>query len=193
MMGVVSSAFVETTQDVLLLTAAAKRGDKAALERIVLLHQAAIRGWLRSRVRDASTTDDLAQETFIVALRRLADFDESRPFLPWLRGIALNVLRNYRRARRATPLELDALLEPTSEALLPIETEEAIAALNDCVERLDKDDRELVTRRYRDGMTVAEICKLTGAKHSATTMALHRARGRLRDCVRRKLPGEALA
>ncbi len=57
--------------------------------------------YIRSAVRDPGLVDDIWQETMIVAWRRLDDFDRSRPFGPWLRGIAartvLAKLRNQRQ------------------------------------------------------------------------------------------------
>ena len=44
--------------------------------------------FLRSRVNDEAAVDDLFQETMLVAWKRLDDCDLSRPFGPWLRGIA---------------------------------------------------------------------------------------------------------
>ena len=44
--------------------------------------------FLRSRVNDEAAVDDLFQETMLVAWKRLDECDLSRPFGPWLRGIA---------------------------------------------------------------------------------------------------------
>src|SRR5436190_2659617 len=59
--------------------------------------------WRCAGLRDRA--DDVLQETWLTAVRRIRDFEPQRgPFLAWLRGIAANVLRNH--LRRAAPLAL---------------------------------------------------------------------------------------
>jgi putative ABC transport system ATP-binding protein len=66
--------------------------------------------YLRASV-PASSVDDIFQETVLVAWRRLGDYDRSRPFGAWMRGIARNmVLDFWSRAGRERPTD-DALLE----------------------------------------------------------------------------------
>lgn len=165
-------------------------GDLTAFDYLVDRHQVPVKAFLGCRLRDKSVVDDLAQETFIHAFRRLADFDQTRPLLPWLRGIAFNLLRNHRRsrARTMTTDDIESFFVATTESSVRHE-DEAADALKDCVAALNEESRELLERRYTLNMPVAEICKLTGAKHSATTMALHRVRARLEDCIGKKLPG----
>ena len=73
----------------------AKEGNLVSFEKLVRLYQAQIRNGLALRLNVPEEADDLAQETFIVAFNRLQNFDPNMPFLPWLRGIAFNLLKNY--------------------------------------------------------------------------------------------------
>src|SRR4051812_37361726 len=77
-------------------------GDLTAFDYLVDRHQVAVKAFLGCRLRDRHVVDDLAQETFIHAFKRLSDFELTRPLLPWLRGIAFNLLRNHRRSRQRT-------------------------------------------------------------------------------------------
>src|SRR5688572_22753025 len=53
--------------------------------------------WRCAGLRDLA--DDIVQETWLIAVRRLRDFDpDQAPFLAWLRGIAANVPRHQLRA-----------------------------------------------------------------------------------------------
>ena len=55
--------------------------------------------YLRSLVRDEAAVDDLFQETMVIAWRRIDDFDRSRSFGKWIRGIAGKlVLAHFRKA-----------------------------------------------------------------------------------------------
>lgn len=166
-----------------------RSGDLSAFDYLVDRYQVQVKSFLACRLRDANAVDDLAQETFIHAFKRLADFDTTRPLLPWLRGIAFNLWRNHRRssARTQTTDDIEAFFFADTEASARHE-DEAVDALRDCLNALAPEARDLLNKRYTQGLPVAEICKLTGAKHSATTMALHRARQRLEECIARKVP-----
>jgi RNA polymerase sigma-70 factor (ECF subfamily) len=177
------------TFDDATLVARTLEGDLSAFDYLVDRHQVAVKSFLACRLRDRSAVDDLAQETFILAFKRLADFERDRPFLPWLRGIAFNLLRNHRRsqARATTTDDIESFFVAAVEQSARHE-DEALDAMKDCLAALGAEARELVHRRYTLDMPVAEICALTGAKHSAVTMALHRARARLEECIAKKLP-----
>jgi RNA polymerase sigma-70 factor (ECF subfamily) len=57
-----------------------------------------------------SDLEDIAHDVFLVAWRRMSEYDTTRPVRPWLFGIAVRVLANHRRAsgrRREVPLLLD--------------------------------------------------------------------------------------
>lgn len=57
--------------------------------------------YLRSVAWNPSAVDDLFQETMLVAWRRLSDYDQTRPFGAWLRGIAARlVLAHARKSKR---------------------------------------------------------------------------------------------
>ncbi len=70
--------------------------DTRAFEQLVLRHQAVVRGFLRRLTADA---DDIAQETFIKAYRRLSHFRGDAKFSTWLIAIAYNELRQTQRRR----------------------------------------------------------------------------------------------
>ena len=62
--------------------------EKRSFEILVRENTRMLTVFLRSRVKDEAAVDDLFQETMLVAWKRLDDCDLSRPFGPWLRGIA---------------------------------------------------------------------------------------------------------
>lgn len=171
---------------------AASNGDLSAFSRLVLKHQWAVRAFLLARLSRKHEAEDLAQETFVTAWNRLKDFDVTRPFGPWLRGIAENHLRNHLRKFRAEPIggneALQRILDFHVASQQQVEVESELAeALADCIEQVDEAARELLMARYAEGRSMAEICKQTGKKHSAMTMKLHRIRLVLAACVEGKL------
>ena len=170
----------------------ASAGDLAAFSKLVLKHQWAVRAFLLARLSRKHEAEDLAQETFLTAWRGLKNFDLSRPFVPWLRGIAENHLRNHLRKFRAEPIggneSLQLLLDSHAEVRHPgAEDSDLADAMRECVAQVDGEERELLMSRYAEGRSLAEICASTGKKHSAVTMKLHRLRLALAKCVENKL------
>jgi RNA polymerase sigma-70 factor (ECF subfamily) len=181
-----------TTDEDRVCLVAACGGDLAAFSRLVLKYQWAVRAFLLARLSRKHEAEDLAQETFVTAWRRLKDFDLARPIGPWLRGIAENHLRNHLRKFRAEPIggseALQQILDfQTASHEAPAVESELAAALADCIAQVDEAARNLLMARYAEGRSMAEICKRAGKKHSAMTMKLHRLRLALAACVEGKL------
>lgn len=177
---------------------AAQRGDAAAFARLVERHHRGVRACLAARMSDPHEAEDLAQEVFVTAYRKLAEFDPERPLSPWLRSIAFNLLRNHWRKFRAQAVgghaELAALLDHRIAADCGPERESRlVGALRDCLERLDGPARELVRLRYAEQQSVRDLSVRFERGYSALTMQLHRLREILSDCINRKLaeaPGQ---
>ncbi len=143
-------------------------------------------------MKDPHEAEDLAQEVFVTAFRKLADFDAARPMGPWLRSIALNLLRNHWRKFRAQPIggnaELAELLDRHIAAECSSEREPLLhAALHDCLERMEGPARDLLHRRYGEEESVRELSDSLQRGYSALTMQLHRLREVLADCIGRKM------
>ena len=168
---------------------AAQRGDIAAFTQLVERHHRSVRGCLAVRMNSAHDAEDLAQEVLLVAFKKLPGIDATLPLGPWLRGIAMHLLANYRRKFRAIPIGLNDELQSLVDARLDcVEREsERMGALRECLESLDGPARSLVNERYADGATLDELAARTGRKPSAISMQLHRLRAVLAGCIQRKL------
>src|SRR3954469_371502 len=77
----------------------AQRGSSHALEKLCGRH------WRRAHraaflvIGDANAAEDIAQESFLAAVRALDRFDRRRPFGPWLHRITVNRAIDFARAR----------------------------------------------------------------------------------------------
>ncbi len=76
----------------------AQAGSADAFGRLVQMHQQGLRAFLRRLSANAADADDLAQETFVFAWEHIGRFDASRPFRPWLFGIAWRKHRERKRS-----------------------------------------------------------------------------------------------
>ncbi len=135
------------------------------------------RGLRRLGVQEASI-EDAVQDVFLVAHRRLADFQGRSSIKTWLYGIVLRVAKDYRRAqaRQAHKVErLAQLLSASSEgAPTPIgeaERREANQALHAILAELDEDEREVLILVDLEELPVRE---------AAAVLNLH-----VRTCQRR--------
>lgn len=143
-------------------------------------------------MHDRSEAEDLAQETFLTAWRRMEEFDPSAPFGPWLRGIAHNLLRNHWRKHRARPVggneELDALLGAGEDGFAEIQNSQsdALEALRHCIGKLGSSSRDLIRERYQDETSIEELSASHGSKTSALSMRLHRIRAALKTCIEKQ-------
>ncbi|NQE61437.1 sigma-70 family RNA polymerase sigma factor [Caulobacter sp. RHG1] len=82
------------------LAARAIAGDRSAFVELFRHHGPAVAKLSRAYGAPTSEVEDVVQEVFLSAWRRLADYDRQRPFRAWLFGIALNRVRDMARRRR---------------------------------------------------------------------------------------------
>ncbi|MEP5766694.1 MAG: RNA polymerase sigma factor [Halieaceae bacterium] len=75
-------------------------GDSEAFSALVKMHQGKIRAFLVRLSRNYDVADDLAQETFISAYRKLAGYTGKGSFQAWLFKIAYNNFVHYRRSAK---------------------------------------------------------------------------------------------
>ena len=173
------------------LVSAAKSGSWAAYAELVRRHQGTVRACLAVRMEQPHEAEDLAQEAFVTAFRKMDAFDPERPFGPWVRSIAFNLLRNHWRKFRVEGIggdeELAALVDQRISVRPASSEGSELAALRDCLEELDGPTRTLVERRYADDASVREIAAEQGRKYSAVTMQLHRLRELLAECMLGKI------
>lgn len=116
-----------------ILVQRARAGDAAAFGTLVRQHQSKVRGFLRRLTRgDAALADDLAQETFLEAHRKLDQFRGEGSFGAWLCGIAWSRFLMERRKRKEEPLEAPdetASVDTSSASLARLDLEKAMAQL----------------------------------------------------------------
>lgn len=151
------------------------RDDARLLGRLYEAHADAVfRALARWGVPDASL-DDALQETFLIASRKLPEFEGRSTHLTWLFGIALRVARGVRRARKYEPL---GDVEPAAPGGLDdeLEARRAAALLDRLLADLDEDQREVFVLAELEELTAPEIAEITGAKLNTVYSRLRLAR-----------------
>lgn len=162
-------------------------------EILVREHADMLSVYLRAVVRDASAVDDLFQETVLTAWRRLDDYDRSRPFGPWLRGIAHNlVLAHARKRRRESTCGNEVVLARLDERLSEITNlpgdhfDEKIATLRECLEALPTPYADAIRMRYLNESSASHVAGQLKISREALKKRLQRGRAQLLECLHRK-------
>lgn len=171
------------TPDVELIARVLARDDRNAFGELVHRHQSAVRRFLRHLTRgDTAWADDLAQETFVAAHRKLSTFRAQSTFPAWLFGIAHNHWRNARRRQRSVPLEPEhlAAIEPQPSTAAACDLRQDLAA---ALRELTPDEQTALLLTYQQGLSHSEIATILD--WPLGTVKTHIARGK--DKLRRLL------
>jgi RNA polymerase sigma-70 factor (ECF subfamily) len=168
-------------------TARLRKGDLTGLDGLMGRHQDRLFRYLRRLLGDETMAEDVFQQTWVRAAERIRRYDSSRPFLPWIlavgRNLALDHLRRYR------PESLDEGPEPPAPAEGPGAAEDPLARLavrerrerlGAALEGLAARDREVLSLRFEEELSLKEIARLFGAPLPTVKARLYRAMARLR-------------
>ncbi len=155
-----------------------------------LRHQADIRAFIGSLVRDRHAGDDLLQEVALVLWQKFGEYDPARSFGAWARGIAANkIMQSFAKSRKIplplAPDAIQAVLEACDESE-PAATAES-AALKTCLEKLPEPSRALVGLRYQQALPLKDIAARVAGTLDAVHKALARIRVALRKCIEAQL------
>jgi RNA polymerase sigma-70 factor (ECF subfamily) len=154
---------------------AAAAGDQDAYERLYRDYVRMVHAVLLARVRRCDV-DDLVQDVFVTAFRRLGSLREPAAFGGWLAAIARNRATDHLRHAR-DEVELPRNL-PGGTPVEPA-TLEAL----DAIRRLPEAYRETLAMRLVEGMTGAEIAERTGLTPASVRVNLHRGMKQLREML----------
>src|SRR4051794_7077520 len=175
------------------LVAAIRQGDDRAFEVLYQRYHRRIHAYVLGMVKDHGRAEDVTQEVFVSALRRMRETEQELAFKPWLYQIAKNsCIDAFRRSRRAEEVSYDA-----DEGLAPSDhsrlvgsgpsPDAAVAAKHDLESLcgtfggLSETHHEILVLRELEGLTYEEIGRRMGMSRPAVESTLFRARRRLTE------------
>ena len=153
----------------------------AAIRQLYSDHAEALFGYVRRFCLDQASADDIVQETFIRAWRRLPQLRaDDRPIRPWLFRVARNLLTDADRAARARPVTVPASSAeyPGDESTLGQVLDRQI--LTDALRRLSPEHRTVLVETFYHGGTTAVVARQLGIPHGTARSRLHYALHALR-------------
>jgi RNA polymerase sigma-70 factor (ECF subfamily) len=161
----------------------ARAGSMAAFAGLVQRYQQRVYNLHLRRVGCGTEAEDLTQETFLRAWRRIEQYDPNLRFGPWLFTIAMRLASNHRRAhgRRSRLLAMAPARGPqwpdAARAALVREEAEHVWDLAEGL--LGHEQRTALWLRYAEGLSTEELARVLGKSRLATRVMLFRARHRL--------------
>jgi RNA polymerase sigma-70 factor (ECF subfamily) len=156
-----------------LLVEAVRRGDRESFGQLYDLYAPMVHGILLARV-PWDEVDDLVQDVFLVAFKRIHTLREAGAFGGWLAMIARNRAVDFHRRRRETEELPENLAQRSS---VDPEAAEALALIRTLPEAY----RETLVLRLVEGMTGPEIAERTGLTPASVRVNLHRGMKLLRE------------
>jgi len=184
-----TTAVAPETEAATAAVRAVRLGDREAYGRLVESYQGRVFGLALLMVRHRSGAEEVTQDTFLRAFTHLDQYDEHRPFYPWIATIAVrlaqNWLRRHARVRRHEPTVTEPTDEPatTADLLDELITDERGRHLWRSVAGLPSGERMAVVLYYRDEMKVRDIARALGVTSGTVKTLLFRARQRLRRAL----------
>lgn len=157
------------------LVKAVRRGEQEAFARLYSLYAPMVHGIVLARV-PWSEADDLVQDVFLVALKKLNSLRDDAAFGGWLAMIARNRAMDFHRQKRETE-ELNEDLAAHNRS----ESEREAARVLDVICGLPEAYRETLVLRLVEGMTGPEIARRTGLTPASVRVNLHRGMKLLRE------------
>ncbi|MFT3700601.1 MAG: sigma-70 family RNA polymerase sigma factor [Kofleriaceae bacterium] len=167
-------------QDDAVLIAAARAGDRRALDDLLERYEDRIYRFGLRMCGDEQSAREVLQETLIAAFRHLPGFRGQASLSTWLFQIARSFCIKERRGiRPTTPLERD-LSDPTPSPEAQTHAREIGRVLSRAIAELPADQREVLILRDVEGLGAEEAASIVGIEVGALKSRLHRARSTLR-------------
>lgn len=169
-------------------------GDSAAYAELVERHQRRLMGLLVHACGSHHEAEDLAQETFTRAYRKLHLFSGQSQFYTWLCRVAMNLLASQRRRKRVeshVPREgFDAAMDSigaNADAEETLERDEARTQVQAALAMLDLERRAVVLLRDFEGMDYDAIAETLEIPIGTVRSRLHRARLELKTILEQRI------
>ena len=173
--------------EIIELVERAKAGDRAAYGELVTRFQGSVYAMALARVRDPLEAQELAQDVFVHAMRKLPQLRDGRCFAGWLRRITARMAIN-RLTRRgvlfgADPDALDGVAARGRGAADALEIGEAVAQLKEGLAGLKGLDRATLEAFYLRGRSLKQMAREFEVPTGTIKRRLHVARQRLKGVL----------
>ena len=190
----------QTSEDIFLVQRC-RRGDSAALERLITKYHSRIYNTILRICANADDAAELTQETFVKVIENISEFEGRSGFYTWAFRIAVNLTLNYRQRGskltfRSLEAESDEQDEQAKGALKEILSSDdspdpaAVTANKElcqivlkALDKLDEAQRAVIILRDIEGMNYEQISDVLEIELGTVKSRISRARGALREIL----------
>lgn len=173
----------------------AKDGDQRAFEELMNLYSKSIFFEVKKYVQNEELANDLMMESMAKAFSQIDRYQPSYAFSTWIKRITVNHTIDYLRKRKLETVSIDyipdtsnsysalelASLESNPHQLM--EKDEVLLAVKGFVNELKDIYKDMITLRYFEELSYAEIAEETSLPEGTVKARLHRAKILLRDII----------
>ena len=176
----------------------AQNGTDAAFEELIRRHQQRVFALVGSILRRQEDVEDIAQQVFLKVYLSIRKFDQRAAFSTWLYKITVNECWDYLRKKKVRPLvyesdlseeqvsRLDGLMSAERLTLSAGDRMEVKDLLEQMLDRLPEQDRQLLVLKEVEGFSVQELAEILSLNVNTVKVRLFRARGRILEAYRRR-------
>ncbi len=160
-----------------------RAGEAAAFDELVASHRQRVTRLAWRLVGWRGEVEDIVQDVFLIAYRKLRGFRGQSSLATWLAGITVNRCRAARRKWLPSWRWLEALWRRRSPQASPDQRmvrDETALQVRKAVRQMSAADREVIVLYYLEEMSVSQIAQLLAASAGAIDVRLSRAREKLR-------------
>lgn len=195
------AATLAAEEDDVVFVARCRQGDTEAFAVLVRRHQKRMINIAYRMTGDYSAACDVVQDAFLAAFRARDKFRGDARFSTWLCGIVLNQAKNYlaeqairlRRgevsfddpANSGDGRHLNGLCAQEEPVVERMERQEREAKIQECIGRLESEQREVIVLRDIQGLSYEEIVVALKLPEGTVKSRLFRARTALKECLLR--------
>jgi len=171
---------MKTPEELKELVQQAKYGDSGAFSSLYDFYLTPIFRFIYFRVRSKEDAEDLTQHVFVKAWGALDDFEqEGKSFSAWLYRIARNTTIDYWRKKKSTPLDPASPIFHNKQDVHPnpgelAEQKEEAEHIRQALHILNEDQQTIVTLKFIEGLSNAEISAIVGKSEGAIRQAQSR-------------------
>jgi len=186
-----------------VLVASAQRGDLSAFEALVAKHQKRMLNTAFRIIGEYEDACEVTQDAFVSAHRKLKDFRAEAKFSTWLTAITVNLSKNRLKRliikQNREPVSLDAPIRTDDGELMPdppskeqsvldrMERQEVKKKVQDCIQALEPDFREVLVLRDMQDFSYEEIGGMLKVAAGTVKSRLFRARESVKECLKKAM------
>jgi RNA polymerase sigma-70 factor (ECF subfamily) len=159
----------------------AKNGDERSMSELFQFYKDYVMRSSFLYLHRLDEAEDVTENVFLKVFTNLNSFNMDKDFRPWLSRIITNECHNYYHKNKNEYSNSDDMIDLMADTDTSFET---VKLIRDCFSKLSMQDREILTMRFFQELTIEEIAKILHISISNTKVKIHRSIKKLKELVK---------